>query len=175
MYASVSQLSFNGPVMRRKIMTTASPPYTVRIERTRRLYAPIDRVAAVLEDTARASKWNPMLDTIAPATMQGQGLHSSLTWTAHVAGVPLSGTSETVVWDSGKSYAWISTEQVTPGSVEGRFILTPVDAQHTDLTAILSSNLPPAVVSLFQLPGVTQQFEGTVDQALTNIESMAMS
>jgi hypothetical protein len=154
-------------------MTTASPVYTVRIERTRRVSAPIDRVAAVLEDTARAPKWNPMLDTIAPATMQGQGLHSTLTWEAHVAGVPLSGTTETTVWDSGKSYAWVSTERVTPGSMEGRFILTPVDAQHTDLTAILSSDLPPAVVALFHLPGVTQQFEGAVDQALTNIEGMA--
>jgi Polyketide cyclase / dehydrase and lipid transport len=79
-------------------MTTASPVYTVRIERTRRLNAPVDRVAAVLEDTAQAPTWNPMLDTIAPASMQGQGLHSTLTWQAHVAGVPLSGTTETTVW-----------------------------------------------------------------------------
>jgi hypothetical protein len=113
-----------------------------------------------------------MLDTMAPATMQGQGLHLSLTWEAHVAGVPLLGTSETIVWDSGKSYAWISMERVTPGSVEGRFILTPVDALHTDLTAILPSNLLPAVDALPHLPGVTQQFEGAVDQALVNIEGL---
>jgi hypothetical protein len=57
--------------------------------------------------------------------------------------------------------------------MEGRFILTPVDAQHTDLTAILSSDLPPAVVAQFHLPGVTQQFEGAADQALSNMEGMA--
>lgn len=154
-------------------MTTGSPPFNVRIERTRHMNAPCDRVAAVLEDPTRAQKWNPMLDKMTPASMQGRGLHSTVTWDAHVAGVPLSGTSETIVWDSGKSYAWVGTERVTPGSVEGRFLLAPVDAQHTDVTAILSSNLPPAVASLFQIPGVTQQFEGAVDEALANIEGMA--
>jgi hypothetical protein len=53
-------------------MTTGGPPYNVRVERTRHMNAPIDRVAAVLEDTAHAAKWNPMLDTIAPATLQGR-------------------------------------------------------------------------------------------------------
>jgi hypothetical protein len=62
-----------------------------------------------------------------PATLQGQGVHSSLTLKAHIAGVPLSGTSETIAWDRGRSYAWICMERQTPGSVEGRFTLTPVD------------------------------------------------
>ena len=155
-------------------MTAGNPPYNMRIERTRRINAPVDRVSAVLEDTARAPKWNPMLDTMTPATTQGQGLHSTLTWDAHVAGVPLSGTSEATAWDSGKSYAWISTERMTPGSVEGRFMLTPVDGQHTDLTARLSSDFPPAVASLFYLPAVTRYFEEAVDEALANIEGMAM-
>src|SRR5690349_18679821 len=133
-------------------MAAGSPPFTVRIERTRHMSAPCDRVAAVLEDPARAPHWNPLLDKMTPASMQGQGLHSSVTWETHVAGVPLAGTSEAIVWDSGKSYAWVGTERITPGSVEGRFLLTPVDAQHTDVTAILSSTLPPAVASLFRLP-----------------------
>jgi hypothetical protein len=114
-----------------------------------------------------------MLDKIAPATMQGQGLHSSLTWNAHIAGVPLSGTSETIAWDRGKSYAWICTERLTPGSVEGRFTLMPVDAQHTDVTARLASDFPPGVASLFSLPSVTRYFEEAVDEALSNIEGMA--
>jgi Polyketide cyclase / dehydrase and lipid transport len=154
-------------------MTTGGPPYNVRVERTRHMNAPIDRVAAVLEDTAHAAKWNPMLDTIAPATLQGQGMHSSLTWQAHIAGVPLSGTSEATAWDTGKSYAWVCTERMTPGSVEGRFMLAPVDAQHTDVTARLASDFPPAVASLFYIPAVTRYFEEAVDESLANIEGMA--
>lgn len=154
-------------------MAIVSPPYTVRVERTRHMNAPIDQVATVLEDTARSPQWNPMLDKIAPASSQGQGLHSTFTWEAHIAGVPLSGMSETTVWDSGKSYAWISTERLTPGSVEGRFMLTPVDAQHTDVTATLSSNFAPAVASLIYLPAVTRYFEEAVDEALANIEGIA--
>jgi hypothetical protein len=154
-------------------MGTGGPPYNVRIERTRRIHSPVERVATVLEDTASATKWNPMLDKIAPATLHGQGLHSSLTWDAHIAGVPLSGTSESVAWDSGKSYAWICTERLTPGSVEGRFTLIAVDAQHTDVTARLASDFPPGVASLFSLPAVTRYFEEAVDEALANIDSMA--
>src|SRR5258708_5407951 len=48
-------------VARRNIMATGSPPYNVRIERTRHINAPVDRVAAVLENTARAPEWNPLL------------------------------------------------------------------------------------------------------------------
>ena len=154
-------------------MTAGTPPYTVRVERTRHMHVPVSRVAGVLEATAHAANWNPLLDTIAPATRQGQGLHASLTWEAHIAGVPLAGTSETTVWDSGKSYAWICTERMTPGSVEGRFMLMPVDAQHTDVTARLASDFPPAIASLFYLPAVTRYFEEAVDEALANIEGMA--
>jgi hypothetical protein len=80
----------NRTVARRNIMATGSPPYNVRIERTRHINAPVGRVTAVLEDTARAPEWNPLLDKMAPTTLQGRGLHSSLTWEARVAGVPLS-------------------------------------------------------------------------------------
>jgi hypothetical protein len=62
---------------------------------------------------------------------------------------------------------------MTPGSVEGRFMLSPIDAQHTDVTARLASDFPPAVASLFHIPAVTRYFEEAVDESLANIEGMA--
>src|SRR5215813_13171242 len=42
-------------VTRRKSMATGSPPYSVHLQRTRHMNAPVDRVAAVLEDTPSAA------------------------------------------------------------------------------------------------------------------------
>jgi hypothetical protein len=96
------------------------------------------------------------------------GKDSTLDWEARLGGIKIVGSSVTTVWNPSKVYAWRNTERFTGLSLEGRFTLGPIHGG-TELTAIVTYNVPKAVAPLVHGVAIRRFLASAVDKALRNI------
>jgi hypothetical protein len=144
------------------------------IQKTMRIEASIDQVASVIEDPTSVPKWNPPVTALAVDENLAQGLGSRVKWEAHLAGIPVAGSSAAIAWEPGREYAWRNTEQTTGFSLESSFTLEPVDDE-TNLTATLSYEVSKWVEPILDVAGVEQLLEQDVEKTLVNIRELARS
>jgi hypothetical protein len=131
------------------------------------------RLTSLIEARDRTAEWHPLVSRVSATEAKGSDvLRSPQEWEGIVAGIRMRGVSTVTVWEPGKEYAFLNTDNSTGLSVESRFVID-TKGDESVLTASASFNLPREAAVMVNQAEVSRFFADAVEKALSNIAAMA--
>ena len=152
------------------------PSAGTQLKKKVRIKAPVERVWAVIEAVERAPEWNPLLTSVRLGKNKGRGVGGTSTFEARVSGISVTGQHEVKTFKENTQYAANCSAEAFSTlrlSVNGEFILKNIDDRETDLTAILSVNVPKIVAPLIKMGSVQKILGTSLDNALSKLGKLS--
>lgn len=136
--------------------------------------APVNKVAALIEDFNKITVWNPMLKHVEIKGDKQAIAGASVEWGGKIGLLPLSGSSVLAISKSGKEYHWENRSRTPNFRLDGKFLLEPSNGG-TKLVGTVVYELPFVISGLASIIGIKRALVNGVEEAINNIKNIVES